>query len=115
MLQKSRFFAASLVLLLAIAPTQASAWPIGKLLHLHPRAVQEQDPRLTVQLYNKSGLVQKVRVAGQIYTLLPHDGLTIKAPEGTEVFAESAGFKHRKGDVLFAFTAKLNGDTVTID
>jgi hypothetical protein len=115
MSQKTRSFAISLAFLLllgAAAPPRANAWPFGKPVHLHPSATQGL---ITVQLYNKSGLVQQIKVSGHVYTMLPHDGLTIKAPEGTEVFAASNGFKHRKGDLLFAVTAKLSLDTVTLD
>jgi hypothetical protein len=118
MSQKNRNLALSLTvlsLLGAAAPSPASAWPVGKLLHLHSNAVQVQDARITVQLYNRSGLIQQVKVSGSVYTLLPHDGLTIKAPEGTEVFAASKGFKHQKGELLFAVTSKLNLDTVNLD
>jgi murein DD-endopeptidase MepM/ murein hydrolase activator NlpD len=118
MSQKSRFFAiflAAFLLLGATAPASAAVWPFGKLLHLHPSATQVQDARITVEIYNRSGLVQQIKVSGRVYTMLPHDGLAIKAPEGTEVFAASDGFKHRKGDLLFAITAKLNLDTVTLD
>jgi murein DD-endopeptidase MepM/ murein hydrolase activator NlpD len=46
---------------------------------------------------------------------MPHGGLTITAPEGTEVYAASKGFGHRKGDVLFTVTSKMKYDTVSID
>jgi murein DD-endopeptidase MepM/ murein hydrolase activator NlpD len=117
MLQRTRVFAISLVFSLAgiAAPATAHAWPFGKLLHLHPREVQEQDGRITFQLYNKGGLVQEVKVAGRVYTLLPHDGLKITAPEGTQVYAASKGFGHRNGDVLFTVTPEMKYDTVSID
>jgi hypothetical protein len=118
MSQKNRPYAVSLAIFLCLASAAlypAHAWPLDKLLHLHFKTVEPQNACITVQLYNNSGLVQQVKIAGQVYTLLPHDGLTIKAPEGTEVFAASNGFKHRKGDLLFAVTSKLNLDTVKLD
>jgi hypothetical protein len=114
----TRPFASSLALFLllaAAAPAHAASWPLGHMLPLHPAAPAQKDSRITVQIYNKGGLVQQVRVAGQVYTLLPYNRLTLKAPEGTEVYALSKGFKHRKGDLLFAFTPNRNNDTVLLD
>jgi len=85
------------------------------MLPLHPGANAQKDPRITVQIYNKGGLVQQVRVSGHVYTLLPYNRLTLKAPEGTQAVAISKGFKHRKGDVLFAFTNDRNNGTVNLD
>ncbi len=118
MLQKTRTFASSLVLFLllgAIAPASAHAWPLGKFLHLHPVASQDQDARIVIHVCNRSGLVQQIKVAGCVHTMLPNDGLTIKAPEGTDVFAASNGFKHRKGDVLVSMTHDRNNDVVTLN
>ena len=117
MLERTRLIAISLILASAeaTAPAAADAWPFGKLFHLHPTEVQEQDGRITFQLYNKGGLVQEVRVAGRVYTLMPHGGLTITAPEGTEVFAASKGFGHRKGEVLCTVTPEIKFDTVSFD
>ena len=106
----------ALLLLLAVAtPAHAASWPLGHMLPLHPGASAQQDPRITVQIYNHGGLIQQVRVAGRLYTLMPHDRLTLKAPEGTEAYAASKGFKHRKGDLLFAFTPDRDNDIVRLD
>jgi len=99
----------------AMAPATANAWPLGRLFHLHPTANTAADARITFQLVNKGGLVQQVKVAGHVYTLMPHGALAITAPEGTEVFAISPGFGHRKGDLLFAVTPAMKGDAVSID
>jgi hypothetical protein len=118
MLQKTRTFTSSLALLFllgAIAPASANAWPLGKVFHLHPRAPKGQDARITVHLYNKSDSFQEVSVAGRVYTVLPHYGLAIHAPAGTDVFAGTTTFYHRKGDLLFSVTPDRNASTVTID
>jgi hypothetical protein len=117
MLQRTRTFALSLAVLLplgAVAPAPANAWPLGKVLHLHPRA-QEQDARITVHLFNKSHSFQEVNVGGRVYTVMPHYGLTIKAPAGTGVFAGTTNFYHHKGELLFSITPDRNAGTVTID
>jgi hypothetical protein len=113
-----RSSASSLVLFLllgAAVSAHAASWPMGHMLPLHPGANAQSDPRITVQIYNKGGLVQQVRVAGHVYTLMPYNRLTLKAPAGTQAVALSKGFKHRKGDVLFAFTPNRNNGTVNLD
>lgn len=118
MQHNARSFASSLALFLLLGTAvsaHAASWPLGHMLPLHPGANTQADPRITVQIYNKGGLVQQVRVAGHVYTLMPYNRLTIKAPEGTQAVALSKGFKHRRGDVLFAFTSDRNNDTVTLD
>jgi hypothetical protein len=115
MLQKTRTFALSLAvffLLGALAPTPANAWPFGNALHLHPRA---QDARITVYLCNKAERFQEVNVAGQVYTLMPHYTLSIKAPVGTGVFAGTSTINHHKGDLLFSVTPNLKEATVSIN
>ena len=106
---------AAFILAGAMSPTTANAWPLGRLFHLHPTANAAADNRITFQLVNKGGLVQHVKVAGRVYTLMPHGALAITAPEGTEVFAMSQGFGHRKGDLLFTVTPALKSDAVSID
>ncbi|HEY4379164.1 MAG TPA: hypothetical protein VGN01_02395 [Acidobacteriaceae bacterium] len=118
MQHQTRSLASSLVLLFllgAVVPARAASWPLGHMLPLHPGASADKDPRITVQIYNRGGLIQQVRVAGRVYTLLPYNRLTLKAPEGTEAFAASKGFKHRKGDLLFAFTPDRNNEIVRLD
>lgn len=116
MLQKVRFAAMLSVLFVSsvVAPSTAHAWPLGRLFHLHP-AARVGDGRITVQLYNKSGRVQQVRLAGTLYTLMPHGGLAITAQQGTKVYAASTGLGHREGDLLFVVTPALNGETVSLN
>ena len=114
----ARSLASSFALFLflgAAASAHAASWPLGHMLPLHPGANAQRDSRVTVQIYNKGGLVQQVRVAGHVYTLMPYNRLTLKAPEGTEAVALSKGFKHHKGDVLFAFSPIRNNGTVNLD
>jgi hypothetical protein len=118
MLQTTRTFASSLVVLLllaALAPAPAYAWPFGNAVHLHPRAAQAQDGRITVYLFNKSDRFRDVNVAGRVYTVMPHNYLTIKAPVGTNVLAGTATICVHKGDLLFSITPDRNNRTVAID
>src|ERR1039457_3907605 len=98
-----RTLAGSLAVLLlagAIAPAPANAWPLGKVFHMHPRSAQPEDTRITFHLTNQDGFVQQVKVEGRVYTIVPHGALTIKAAEGTEIYAVTSGVKHRAGDLL---------------
>ena len=116
MLQKARFFATSLLLLVlaaTVTSTPANAWPLGKVLHMHPTA--EQDARITLHLFNKTEFREEVKVGELTYIIEPHCGLLIKAPEGTQVFSARTTPHHRDGDLLFAVTEKMKNSTITID
>lgn len=118
MTQNSRMLAPSLAVLLlavAIAPAPANAWPLGKLLHLHPHATQPEDNRITFHLTNQDGFMQQVKVGGQIYTMVPHGALTIKAAQGTEIYAVTSGIKHRAGDLLLAVKPQTQDATISIE
>ena len=105
---------AVMVLAGAMAPA-ANAFPMGKLFHLHPHAARTPDARITVHVYNKGWIFQDLKVAGKTYTVLPHQGVEITAPAGTEVYTESTSFEHRKGDLLFAVTPAMKDTIVSIN
>ncbi|HEX9201123.1 MAG TPA: hypothetical protein VF865_16305 [Acidobacteriaceae bacterium] len=118
MLQKTRSIAIALALLAAfatVAPTPAHAWPLGKLLHLHPSATRTEDSRITVRLLNRTDTMQEIRIGEVDRVVGPHEGLIIKAPEGTQVVAAASNYKHRRGDVLFAVSPEMNGQLLTLD
>ena len=97
----------------AVIPPPAHAWPLGRLLHLHPSPVRNEDGRITVLLFNRGGLVQQLKIGERSYTVMPHQSLSITAPEGTQVYALDQGFGHRKGDLLFT-VARDMPPTVTL-
>ena len=106
----------ALIVLLGVAsPARAVTWPFGPMVYLHPDTTQQQDSRLSVRLYNRGGVARQVKAAGRVYTVMPFGRLTLKAPQGTEVFAASNGLRHRKGDLLFAFTPDRDGGIVLLD
>jgi hypothetical protein len=118
MLQRNRVLAGSLAVLSlagALAPVNANAWPLGRLFHLHPHPAAASDTRITVHLVNKDEFIQQVKVDGHVYTMMAHGALTIYAAEGTEVYAKSAGFSHRAGDLLFAVKPQMRETTIAID
>jgi hypothetical protein len=118
MAQNSRILARSLAVLLiagTIAQVSANAWPLGKLLHMHPHAARPEDTRITFHLTNQDGFLQQVKVDGHIYTIVPHGALTIKAAPGTQIYAVTSGIRHRAGDLLVAVKPQMQDDTITIE
>jgi hypothetical protein len=118
MAQNYRTLARSLAVLLlagAIAPAPANAWPLGKLFHLHPHPTQPEDTRITFHVTNQDGFLQQVKVDGHVYTIVPHGALTIKAAEGTEIYAVTSGIKHRAGDMLIAVEPQIQDCTISIE
>ena len=118
MVQRNHVVANSLAALLlagSMARASDNSWPLGRFFQSHPATGQTEDTRITFQLVNKGGLVKQVKVAGRIYTLMPHGALSITAPAGTEVFAIRKGLGHRVGDLLFTVTPSLKDDALSID
>ncbi|HKO20628.1 MAG TPA: hypothetical protein VJU82_17260 [Acidobacteriaceae bacterium] len=113
-MQRIRLQSVTFAIALSLFATAAHAWPLGRLLHLHPDAAQAKDSRISFAIYNKSGIIQDFEVADRKYTLMPNSGLTITAPEGTKVIAETVSRGHNKGDVLFAVQPTMRNDTVVI-
>jgi murein DD-endopeptidase MepM/ murein hydrolase activator NlpD len=115
MLRLTRTFASSLALFVVAAiaaPTPANAWPLGKVFHFHSSTAKVEDTRIDVHLFNKGNFSQDVKVAGQTYTVMAHEGLDIKAPTGTSVYAASLGLGHRNGDMLLAVTPDVKGKVI---
>jgi hypothetical protein len=46
---------------------------------------------------------------------LPDHALTVKAPTGTPIYADSTGGRYHKGDMLFEVNQKMQGSIVTIN
>ncbi|HEX3572382.1 MAG TPA: hypothetical protein VHU44_16305 [Acidobacteriaceae bacterium] len=113
-MQRKNLLITSLAITLSLAAPAANAWPLGRLLHLHPSQASAKNGPISFQLYNKSGIIQDVEIAGEKYTLMPNSGLTVSAPVGTQVIAQTVGLGHNKGDVLFAVQSSLRYDTVSI-
>jgi len=59
-------------------------------------------------------MFEDVKVDGHVYTLNSQQWLSIKALEGTPVYAESTRFGHHKGDLLFAVSTKVDNTTITL-
>jgi hypothetical protein len=92
----------------------AHASPLGRLHHLHSAAASAKESRISFTLYNRSEMTQDFDIAGQKYTLKPNSELTITAPAGAQVIAETENASHKKGDVLFTVQTTLRNQTVTV-
>ena len=114
----TRTIASSIAVLLVagtMVPVTANAWPLGKKANSNAAATQTQETRISVQVHNKSKQDQSLKVEGQVYTVPAHQTLTIKAPLGTAVYADSVCKGHVKGDQLFSFTKEMKDATFSID
>ena len=67
-----------------------------------------------VTLVNTGVTFMDVKVDGQIYTVQPHNLLTVKGPAGTVVYAASSFGRLHRGDVLLALTPGLDQSRITI-
>ena len=117
MLQNTRSIVRSIAFLLvagAIAPI-ANAGPIGSLLHPSFAAKQTKIATVQIKLYNKGDNPQDVKVDGTVYTVLPHAFVTFKALSGTQVYADTIGKGYTKGDVLFAVSPEMKGETISFN
>jgi hypothetical protein len=118
MLQKTRFLVSSIAVLIlagAIAPTAANAGSVGNLMHPYFAARATKDATVAIKLYNQGVISQDVKVNDKVYTVKPHASVTIKAPAGTQVYAATASANHQPGDVLFAITPQLDGETLSFN
>ncbi|HEX6494012.1 MAG TPA: hypothetical protein VF018_00920 [Acidobacteriaceae bacterium] len=73
-----------------------------------------KDARVFVTLVNTSVVFRDVKIDGHVYTLQPHELLTVKGPAGTAVYAASSFGKIHRGDTLVALTPSLDHSRVAI-
>jgi hypothetical protein len=78
-------------------------------------ARRAKDARVFVTLVNTGVTFRDVRVDGHIYTLQPHELLTVKGPAGTMVYAASSFGKYHRGDVMVALTPSLDHSRISIN
>ena len=89
----------------------AAASPLSHFVHMHPHAAAG-DARVTLTLRNTASIFQDVKVAGHSYTVQPNRSLTIKAPAGTVVYADSSTGAHHRGEVIAQLDAEANQKSV---
>ena len=82
-------------------------------IHAHP--ADPTDTRVVLDLYNKGNMFRDVKVNGKVYTILPNQSVTIKAPQGTPVFINSTGALHHKGDLLFSVDPSMKNKVLFIN
>lgn len=112
MLRPTRSLAA-LVFAATLAPCAAYAWPVGKALHLHAED-SKLDGRLTVHVFNQAVTFRDIKVGEKTYTMLPHHGLVVTAPAGTQIYAASSGFRMHRGDLIATVSPATSNETVLV-
>jgi hypothetical protein len=104
MLRTPRMLAVSFALLLAtVATAPARGWAA---------AFSRGAERIAVHLINRGERTQTIKVDGRIYAVQPHEGLDIKAPTGTVVYAAGESIRYHDGDKLLSLTPNLKDKTV---
>jgi hypothetical protein len=100
-------------LAVAVLSASTAVSPLSKLVHFHPHSTQP-DTRISVTLHNNAPIFQDVKIDGRSYTILAHQGLTVKAPAGTMIYADSATTGHHRGDVLVEISSTVKDQTITL-
>jgi hypothetical protein len=100
---------------LAVLALSASAAlsPGARLVHFHPHAAQ-LDNRITLTLRNGAPVFQDVKIDGRSYTIGAHQGITVKAPAGTVIYADSATGSLRRGATIAQLSAKIDHQLLDI-
>jgi hypothetical protein len=100
---------------LAILALSASAAvnPFTNLVHLHPRPAQP-DTRISLKIHNNGISFCDVRIDGHTYTVGEHKTVTVKAPAGTVIYADSRTPQYRRGDAIVAITPELNDHQIDL-
>lgn len=115
MLRITRTLVSSLAVFLVagvMAPAAANASSRVKKDHPDASVVKGQQANISVEVYNRGDAPQDLKMDGQVYTVKPHQSITLKASPGTDVFADTAGNGFQKGERLFQIAPSLNGTTV---
>jgi hypothetical protein len=115
MLRIIRTLAGSLAVFLVagvMVPAAANAYSWGKKTKTDAIATQSQGALISVQVYNRGQTPQGIKMAGQLYTVQPHQTITLKAAPGTDVYADTAGNGYQEGELLFRLQSAMNGATV---
>ena len=100
---------------LAVLAMSASVavMPPTKFVHFHPHSAQP-DTRVSLTIVNQGSLFQDVKIDGQQYTVQAHQGLTVKAPIGTVIFADSSTGALKRGAVVAAITPDMKDGLIEL-
>jgi hypothetical protein len=89
----------------------ASVSPVSHLMHKHPALI---DTRVSVTLHNHASMFQDVQVAGRIYTIPAKQGIVVKAPVGTTIYAASSTGELHRGQVVMQLDATENQKVIEL-
>ncbi|RRA48873.1 hypothetical protein [Acidipila sp. EB88] len=105
----SRFVAVTALTL--AAASGAHALPLPGLFHLHTGASIKAsgDTRLLVKVENPNTFSRDVAIDNHVYTIPSGEGVFVKAPAGTPIYAASNTFaRHARGSVIAQLTRGRN-------
>ena len=88
--------------------------PPSRLMHFHPHSTQP-DTRVTLTLVNHGPLFQDVKIDGHQYTVQAHQGIHVKAPVGTVIFADSATGEFKRGAVIASITPQMKDQSIDLN
>ena len=84
--------------------------PFHKVVRVDP--LKPADQRISFSLRNDSRSFHDLRIDGHTYTVPPKQGLTIKAPVGTIIYADSRFSTFQPGDTIVIVNASLQNARV---
>ena len=100
-------------LVVAAMTVSAALPPTANLVHFHPHA--GADARISLTLVNQAPSFRDVKVGGHSYTIGSHGTLTIKAPVGTCVYADSRTPHLHRGDLMLEIKPELAGQNINLN
>jgi hypothetical protein len=110
------FITLALTLIAAtLAPINANAAPLLNTFHSQLQPPATKIARYTFTLYNNTYISQEFTINGKTHAVLPHYGLIVKAPAGTEVYAASKIGGHPRGSLLFTVTPQNEGQQLVFN
>ena len=101
---------------LAVLALSASAAvsPLSRMVHMHPHAVAA-DARVTLTVHNNANVFQDVKVAGRSYTVPAKHSITVKAPTGTVLYADSSTGGLKRGQVITQLDQQNDQQSININ
>ena len=101
---------------LAVLALSASAManPLTNLVHMHPRHAQP-DTRVSLTLYNNGISFRDVKIAGHTYTVESHKSISVKAPAGTVIYADSKMVNYKRGDAIVEVSPSTENQKIVLN
>ena len=99
-----------LILSAALVLSSSLLSPFKNVAHPH----RPIDQRVEFTLHNESKSFENVNIDGHSYTVTANQILTIKAPIGTVIYADSRFSTFHRGDALFTVNPSLQSSRIDL-